>query len=270
MPEIRDPLFREAVAAIDAGNVPSLERLLRDYPDLVRARVTFGDDAYFSDPYLLWFVAENPVRNGRLPENIAEVTRVLLRAGAEQAGYTLMLVASGRVPRESGVQRELMEVLLDAGADPNDALLPALAHRERDAVELLLERGARMTVVAAACTGRGEELARLIGDATPVERQMALSGAALYGDAEMLARIIAFRDAQPEAIDLDAYSPEGFHAAATALHHAVDSGSLDAVKTLVEAGVRRDLLDRIYQGTPLDWAEYLERAEIAAYLHRAS
>lgn len=264
MPEIRDPLFREAVAAIDAGNVAALERLLREYPDLVRARVTFGEDAYFRDPYLLWFVAENPTRNGRLPENIAEVTRVLLRAGAEQTGYALMLVASGRVPRESGVQRELMDVLLDAGGDPDEALLPALAHRERAAVEHLLERGAKMTVVAAACTGRVDELARLIGDASPVERQMALSAAAFYGDAEMLARVIASGD----GINLNAYSPEGFHPAATALHHAVDSGSLEAVRTLVEAGARRDILDRIYQGTPLDWAEYLERPEIAAYLNR--
>lgn len=265
MPEIRDPLFREAVAAIDAGNVAGLERLLREYPDLVRARVTFGEDAYFRDPYLLWFVAENPVRNGRLPENIAEVTRVLLRAGAERADYALALVASGRVPRESGVQRELMDVLLDAGADPDEALLPALAHRERAAVEHLLERGARLTVVAAACTGRGDDLLRLMDAATPVERQMALSGAALYGDAAMLARVIAH-----DGINLNAYSPEGFHPAATALHHAVDSGSLEAVRTLVEAGARRDILDRIYQGTPLDWAEYLERTDIAAYLNRAS
>jgi hypothetical protein len=37
-------------------------------------------------------------------------------------------------------------------------------------------------------------------------------------------------------VDLNAYSPPGFHPHGTALHHAVDSGSLDAVKVLVEAG----------------------------------
>jgi len=41
-----------------------------------------------------------------------------------------------------------------------------------------------------------------------------------------------------------------------ALHQAVFSGSPEAVKLLVEAGARLDLKDRIYEGTPLDWAEY--------------
>jgi peptide-methionine (S)-S-oxide reductase len=46
----------------------------------------------------------------------------------------------------------------------------------------------------------------------------------------------------------------------------VDSGSLDAVRVLVEAGADRGARDRIHSGTPLGWAEYLERPEIAAYL----
>ena len=35
---------------------------------------------------------------------------------------------------------------------------------------------------------------------------------------------------------------------------------------LVERGARLDLRDRIYDGTPLDWAVYGERSEIADYL----
>jgi hypothetical protein len=35
---------------------------------------------------------------------------------------------------------------------------------------------------------------------------------------------------------------------------------------LVEAGADRGARVRIYQGTPLEWAEYLGRVEIAAYL----
>jgi hypothetical protein len=34
--EIRDPLFQEAVSAIDAGNVIVLERLLEAHPRLAR------------------------------------------------------------------------------------------------------------------------------------------------------------------------------------------------------------------------------------------
>jgi ankyrin repeat protein len=52
---------------------------------------------------------------------------------------------------------------------------------------------------------------------------------------------------------------------ATALHHAVHSGSLDAVKVLVEAGARFDTKDTIYGGTPLGWAEYGKQLEIAEF-----
>ena len=80
---ILDPLFRDAVAAIDAGDLPGLERLLAAHPALVverlddpgawlRAQVGDALDGFFQRPYLLWFVAEDPVRNGRLPGNIAQ------------------------------------------------------------------------------------------------------------------------------------------------------------------------------------------------------
>ncbi len=63
----------------------------------------------------------------------------------------------------------------------------------------------------------------------------------------------------------------------TALHHAVWSGSLDAVSVLVEAGADLNRRDTIYDATPLGWAKYGEQetkdksrakqyAEIAAYL----
>ena len=83
-PEIPDPLFREAVATIDAGDVSALEALLTAHPELVSDRLDFDEgycgEAYFRHPYLLWFVAENPIRNGKLPENIAQVTRTIIEA----------------------------------------------------------------------------------------------------------------------------------------------------------------------------------------------
>jgi peptide-methionine (S)-S-oxide reductase len=71
-----DALFREAVSAIDAGDVATLQRLIDAHPALVRDRLTspgpwLGDTiggalaGFFKQPYLLWFVAEDPVRNGR-------------------------------------------------------------------------------------------------------------------------------------------------------------------------------------------------------------
>ncbi|HEX3528430.1 MAG TPA: ankyrin repeat domain-containing protein [Thermoanaerobaculia bacterium] len=262
-----DPLLQDAISALDAGDVSALERLLESHPELVRDRVDFGE-GYFHRPYLLWFVAENPIRNGTLPRNIGEVTRAILKAversaadtRQEQIDYALALVCSGRVARESGVQRDLIDVLGDAGAGLDGALVPALAHRELAAAEQLLRRGATLTLLAAVCTGRTDDLARLVKTASPEDRQAALAGAALYGKGGALALLIA------PGIDLNGYNPPGFHPHATALHHAVDSGSLEAVQVLVDAGADLGARDRIHQGTALDWAEHLQRPEIAAYL----
>ena len=70
-----DELFCAAVSAIDAGDVVEVERLVTAHPALVRDRLeapgawlrdTVGDalEGFFQKPYLLWFVAEDPVRTG--------------------------------------------------------------------------------------------------------------------------------------------------------------------------------------------------------------
>jgi ankyrin repeat protein len=267
---IADPVFREAVSAIDAGDVPTLERLLTAHPRLIRERIEYGE-GYFRHPFLLWFVAENPVRNGTLPKNIAAVAGTIVMAARrervenlrEQLDYTLGLVCSGRVPRECGVQGELIDLLGAAGADPDGALVSALAHRELAAAERLLVRGAQLTLLAAACTERYADVGRLAQAAGPAERQLALAGAALHGRHRSLATLIEL------GVDVNAYSPDGFHPHATALHHAVDSGSLEAVDVLVRAGASLTTKDRTYGGTALGWAEHLGRTEIAAYLLRA-
>ena len=103
------------------------------------------------------------------------------------------------------------------------------------------------------------------------EKQLALVVAAFYGRADILARLIEFgrgpgtgpaaSGGEGAGMDLDAYPDEasGFHSHGTALHQAVSSGSLAAVKVLVEAGADAGKRDRIYDGTPLDWAEYMKR-----------
>lgn len=272
-PSILDPLFREAVSAIDTGDGKALEALLARHPRLVRERLADPDggktgEDYFERPYLLWFVAENPIRTGKLPANIAEVTRAILRAATregvesfgEQVEYALELVVSGRVARECGVEGELIDVLCAAGADPNRALVPALAHREVAAAERLLARGARLTLLAAVCMGRKDELLRLAREADRKDRQEALAGAAVYGQADTLALLI------DSGVDVSAFHPPGFHPHGTALHHAVAAGSLAAVRVLVEAGADLGARDLRYSGTPLGWAEHLGQTEIAAFL----
>src|SRR5437773_10631722 len=86
-----DAHFRDAVSAIDTGDTAKLKRLLTANPALVRERLvspgawlrdTVGGalDGFFQRPYLLWFVAEDPVRNGKLPANIAAVARTIIDA----------------------------------------------------------------------------------------------------------------------------------------------------------------------------------------------
>lgn len=262
-----NPLFRQAVSAIDAGDAKGLERLLDDHPELMRERAECGE-GYFRMPYLLWFAAENPIRTGRMPGNVIEVVRVMICAAKrrsveslqDQLDYMLMLVSSGMVARECGAQLGLIDELAGAGADPSGALMPALAHRELAAAERLLKYGAPLTLTAAVCTGRMEEMKRLGPGAGPDDKRTALAAAALYGDAEALAFVIGL------GVSLNDYSPEGFHPHATALHQAVNSGSLEAVQLLVESGADSHIKDTGFQSTPLGWADHMERTEIAEYL----
>ena len=93
---------------------------------------------------------------------------------------------------------------------------------------------------------------------------MALALACMQGQARVV-RLLLDTGAEP-----DRYNPDGFHAHSTPLHQAVWGRHLDVVKLLVEHGARLDLRDRIYDGTPLDWAVYGDRSEIAEYLRDRS
>jgi hypothetical protein len=285
--ETLDSLFREAVAAIDAGDVTTLERLLAAHPRLVRDRLsspggwlrdTVGSalDGFFREPYLLWFVAEDPIRTGKLPGNIAAVAGMIIAAAKregvdslqEQLDYALRLVAWSGVAAECGVQTGLIDVLLDAGASAEGVPDNALVNGHLSAAERLVERGAPLTLSTALCLGRWDDVTRLAQTASARDRQVALVLAALNGKAEALSRLIDL------GVDLNAYSTD-IYEHGTALHHAVWSGCLGAVKVLVEAGAELGTRDTAWQGTPLGWAEHgaggdAKRAEryvaIAAYL----
>jgi peptide-methionine (S)-S-oxide reductase len=257
---IADPDFRRAVALIDAGDAEGLAAHLAAHPGLAARRVAFEGEDYFTNPTLLCFVAENPVRNGTLPPNVAEVARVILDAGRAAVGETLALVASGRVARECGVQRALIALLCRYGADPDGAMVPALTHGEWDAVEALLEAGAGWTVPVAASLGDAERVPALLADAGAGDRHLAFALAAQHGRAAIVEMLLDAGE------DPNRYNPKGAHSHSTPLHQAVWGGHLDVVRLLVERGARRDLKDTLWQGTPLDWAEYGGQHAIADYL----
>ncbi len=261
---ITDPDFRRAVDLLDAGDADGLRAHLQAHPGVVHQRVDFEGGNYFQSPALLEFIAENPIRHGRLPANIVEIARVILDAGAKTdpsiLDSTLGLAASGRVARDCGAQIPLIDLLCDAGADPDSAMLPALAHGEFAAVDALLRRGAPLDLKAAAATGRLAEAQRELPAASPEERHRALALAAQHGHAEIVRLLLNAGE------DPDRYNPVGCHSHSTSLHQAALHGHEAVVRLLAERGAKLKIKDILYHGTPADWADHAGRPEIGKYL----
>ena len=132
---------------------------------------------------------------------------------------------------------------------PNEHTLPI--------AEALIKAGASvedagLTLTAAVCLGRRDDVTRLAADAGADEKQKALAAAAYNGRLDAIDTAIAL-GADPNAPNV------GLNPNATALHNAVCSGSLAAVQKLVEAGASVEGKDGPYQATPLRWAEYFVR-----------
>ncbi len=261
---IEDPLLREAVDAIDDGDADALSALLAAHPDLVHRRARFEGENYFRQPVLLAFVAENPVRKDCLPPNIVEIATVILDAGGDSADAqeTLGLVASGRVARESGHQRALIELLVRHGADPEQALGAALAHGEFEAVEALLECGARTTLRVAAALGDRAGAERLLDRSDAAERHWALALAAQHGHADVLELLLRAGE------DPNRYNPPGTHSHSTPLHQAAFYGRQAAARALLDHGARTDLKDLLWDGTAIDWARHAKLQAMVDLLSR--
>jgi hypothetical protein len=274
--------FEAAVEAVVDGNVDTLTKLLSDSRDLTHARSTRV--THFDPPVhratLLHYVAANGVEGyrQRTPANAVDVATTLLRAAADvdaladmyggQATTMSMLVSSGH-PAQAGVQVALVETLIDFGAavEPlgsgewTSPLSTALAFGYLPVAQALVRRGARVdTVAAAAGLGRLEDVRRLLRDAGPLDRHRATALAAQLGDVDILRTLLDAGE------DPNRYNPKGNHGHSTPLHQAAWAGHEAVVRLLVERGARLDIKDTIHEGTPLGWAEYGGRSEIAEYL----
>jgi peptide-methionine (S)-S-oxide reductase len=261
-----DQLFQQGVALIGTGDVQALGQLLSDHPELARERLTSPGpwlrervggalDGFFKDPYLLWFVSEDAPFHGYLPHNIAEVTRAILRVarGAprlqEQLDSALRLVCWSGIAQRCGVQIELIDTLLAAGASPDGGPDNALVNSHVAAAEYLAARGANLTLGSAVCLGRWNDARRLLAAASESEKQFALVLSALNGKADAVRWMVeAGADVNRPSSDLYAHG--------TPLHHAVCSGCLATVRALVEAGADPRTRDAAWNGTPLGWAEH--------------
>jgi ankyrin repeat protein len=280
-PSSRDQLFARAVAAIDRGDASGLRALLREHPDLasqrlespgawLRQAVGGALDGFFARPYLLWFVAEDPVRQNTLPPNIVEIASLIVEEARLQAAeslqaqldHALRLVAWSGVAARCGVQLGLIDVLVEAGAVPAENANNALVNRHLAAAERLIQLGGRLTLPPALCLDRWDEIPRLFAEANAGQRQFALVLAALNGKAEAVRWMLA-SGVPPNQPSGDLYSH------GTPLHHAVCSGSLETVKAMIEGGADATIADTAWNGTPLGWAlHYVSEAgpdRVAAY-----
>lgn len=259
-----DPVLREALDLIDAGDAVGLAGLLGRHPGLADRRFPLDREAYFRDPSLLEFLAENPVRCGRLPPNIADLAQLILAAespgSTRSRDATLALVASGRVPRECGVQTALILLLCHAGADPASVLPAALIHGEFAAADTLLDSGAPLDLPAAAALGRTEDARALLPAADAGARHQALALSARFGHTPILALLLESGE------DPNRLNPAGHHAHSTPLHQAALAGHRPAVTLLLQHGARTDIPDTLFGGTALDWAGHGGARDVAALL----
>src|SRR5688572_9649491 len=194
--------FEAAADAIVRGDAATLERLLRDNPELIHARSTREHRAT-----LLHYVAANGVENYRqkTPKNAVEIAETLLRAGAEVdaeadvyggGATTLGLAATSAHPRQTGVQKDLIDVLLKHGArldlpgggNKHSMVNACLANGCPEAADYLAGRGAPLDLAGAAGIGRldvlktfFDEHASLMTNAGDGQMQTALSWACWYG-----------------------------------------------------------------------------------------
>ncbi len=266
--------FEAAVEAVVSGDVGTLRSLLRDHPELARARSPRRHQAT-----LLHYIAANGVEACRqkTPANAVEVAKTLLDAGAEVNALadmydakcaTLSMLVSSCHPANAGLQVALAETLLDCGAaivDPGSrgqsAIITALAFGYLDTAEALARRAAPSDDLAAAAgLGRLADVIRLFPAADAESKQIAFALAAQHGHADVVELLL---DADE---DPNRFNPKGFHAHSTPLHQAALGGHANVVRLLVEHGARLDIPDTVYQGTPLGWAIHGGRVEVADYL----
>jgi ankyrin repeat protein len=261
--------FEAAASAIVTGDVTTLKRLLREHPKLIRARSTREHRAA-----LLHYVAANGVENYRqvTPKNIAEITEILLAAGAEIDGEadvygggctTLGLVATSAPPAIAGVQRDVIDLLLKHGArmdlpgtggNKQPLVRACLANGQPDAAEYLVSRGAPLDLPGAAGIGRIDvvkgfftEDGDLNAKATKAQFLDGFSLACSYGRADVIDFLL------DRGIEVDAQL-RGHGEGHTGLHVAAFHGHVDVVSALLRRGARVDVIDKTWGTPPLVWA----------------
>ena len=266
-------LFRNAVQALDSGDVPRLGALLAGHPSLSRYRCRTGaryEEGYFAGATLLHHVAGNPDR-GPIPGNILDIARLLISRDFDpKAGeYTIGLLLTSKRASEAGVALPLVDLLVKAGAkfDLNapDVLGLPLLNVAPETAEALVRRGAKMDIRHAAGLGKVEILRSMLAEEIePVMLEEALAYASIRGQTEAAALLLQHGATGDVLVTPGGQTPR------TALHEAANRGHAGIVKLLLTNGADTRVVEPRWGGTPAGWAEHGGHPEIAAMLGTAT
>ncbi len=265
-------LFRNALQALDRGDLERLATLLGHHPALLRYRCRTGDiyeQGYFAGAMLLHHVAGNPDR-GPLPRNVLDGARLLIRHGIDgkAARETIGLLLTSRRAAEAGVALQLIDLLVQAGA-PFDLAAPdvldlPLLNAAPATAQALVRRGARMDLRHAAALGEIAALRAMLAAAPPppAALELALTLACIRGQTAAAALLVR------HGAKGDVLVAPGGQTARTALHEAANRGHLDIVKLLLRHGAHPDVVEPRWGGTAAGWADHGGHPEIAALLRQ--
>jgi len=253
--------FEFAADSIVNGDRAALDPLLREDPELVRARSTRMHRAT-----LLHYLGANGVEDDRQksPGNAVEIAKMLLDAGAEVdaeadiygKSTTLGLVATSIHPKRAGVQLALLDTLLSYGAAADGVpgvrtpLVAALHNGRAEAAEFLAQHGARLDLEGAAGVGRLDVVesffnadGSLKADATKAQMEAGFLWACEYGRNNVVEFLME------KGVDLRAQQNTGL----AGLHWAVVGGQVETIKLLLEKGAPLDTTN-VYGATALGQA----------------
>ncbi|HSC28044.1 MAG TPA: ankyrin repeat domain-containing protein [Vicinamibacterales bacterium] len=278
------PRFGEALAAFDAGDPDRLRRLLEGDPTLVHARTNLEPPYHYATgATLLHHVAGNPGRDKPLPDNVIELARVLLDAGADvnartlgpNGGDTMGLLLTSAQASNRGFSGPLIDLLLERGAridvSGEGALDGSLTNHAPRAAEKLIQLGAKPDVLAAAALGRMDLLRAFFdGDGRLLTHPHRHGREMTDRDAIGLAMLYAYVRRQREAVDFLLEKDGNWNMIGvdngTALHRAAWKGDLDMVQRLIAGGADIHNRDNPFRSTPLAWAEHNRQAEVFQWI----
>jgi hypothetical protein len=284
------PRFDDAVAALVAGDVETLRRLIAAEPELIHARTNLEPPYhYFTGATLLHHVAGNPDRGrlsgerGPLPLKIVEIARLLLDSGADvnaatlgpNGGTTMELLCTSKQASDSNLSGPLIDLLLERGATLDlkkpGALDASLANHAPRAAERMIELGARPDVLAAAALGRMDLLRKAFDSKGSLHARPRRGGKTMTErDSIGLAMLFAYVRGQADAVDFLLEKDGNWNMIGvnngTALHRAASAGDLAMVQRLLAKGADVNDRNNPFTGTPMGWAHHSKQHAVVQWL----